>query len=196
MNNRKLSLVFCIVILTGIIIVSGCAKRVSTSEIGEETKPAIKSTAETGKAVEHVAVSEPLTPMAEVVEESKLAMQEAETAPPSVKKAAGIGDAFFDFDRYSIREDAQKTLQGNAVVLKGKSFRKIVIEGHCDERGTSDYNLALGERRAESTKLYIVALGVDPSNIATISYGKEKPFCPDHNEGCWQQNRRAHFMVE
>jgi peptidoglycan-associated lipoprotein len=196
MTRNRFSLILSVLFLSAIIIVSGCAKRVSTSEIGGETKPTVEQKIEAGKAGEQIAVAEPLTPVVEVVEESLPEEPAEETTLSPGKRTSDINDIFFDFDRYSIREDAQKTLQGNAAVLKGKKFRKIVIEGHCDERGTSDYNLALGERRAESTKRYIVALGVAPSNIAAISYGKEKPFCSDRNEECWQQNRRAHFVVE
>ena len=107
----------------------------------------------------------------------------------------GITDVYFDFDRYHIRDDAREPLNQNSVVLKKKDFKKLVIEGHCDERGTSDYNLALGERRAESAKKYLTALGVNSSKISVITYGKEKPFCMEHNEDCWQKNRRAHFVL-
>ncbi len=108
-----------------------------------------------------------------------------------------IGDVFFDFDAATIRSDAESTLQVNAQILKA-SFenREIVIEGHCDERGTAEYNLVLGERRAQSTKQYLVDLGVSSSTIQTISYGKEKPFCQASQPDCWKQNRRGHFVFE
>ena len=80
--------------------------------------------------------------------------------------------------------------------MKANKDSKILIQGHCDERGTLEYNIALGERRAQSAKKYLIDLGIDPSRISTISYGKEKPFCTDHNEECWQENRRAHFAIK
>src|SRR3989337_744623 len=91
-------------------------------------------------------------------------------------------------------ETAKPDLEANASYLKANKNGRILIEGHCDERGTSEYNIALGERRAQAAQKYLVALGVDQSRISTISYGKEKPFCEEHNEQCWQENRRAHFV--
>ena len=111
---------------------------------------------------------------------------------PAQPKAA-LSDVFFDFDRFSVRRDAQPVLEANAGVLKLQPDQQIVIEGHCDERGTSAYNLVLGERRAQSAKHYLQVLGVPPSQIRITSYGKERPFCTEHSEACWQSNRRAHF---
>ncbi len=108
-----------------------------------------------------------------------------------------IGDVYFDFDAATLRSDAETTLQVNAQIFKA-SFenREIVIEGHADERGTAEYNLVLGERRAQSTKQYLVDLGVSPSTIQTVSYGKEKPFCNASQPDCWKKNRRGHFVLE
>ena len=109
----------------------------------------------------------------------------------------GLEDVFFDFDASTIRSDAVSALQANAQILK-VSFedRRVVIEGHCDERGTSEYNLVLGERRAQSTKQYLVDLGVSASSIQTISYGKERPFCTASEPNCWKMNRRGHFVLQ
>ena len=107
----------------------------------------------------------------------------------------GVGDIYFDFDRYHIRKDAQPVLEGNARWLRIETGKSVVIEGHCDERGTLAYNLVLGEKRARSAKHFLEDLGVPASRIQTTSYGEVKPFCKEHNEGCWQQNRRAHFVV-
>ncbi len=108
-----------------------------------------------------------------------------------------IGDVYFDFDAATLRSDAETTLQVNAQILKA-SFdgRPFVIEGHADERGTAEYNLILGERRARSTKQYLVDLGVSSASIQTISYGKEKPFCNASLPDCWKKNRRGHFVLE
>lgn len=101
----------------------------------------------------------------------------------------------FDFDKYDIRPGDVEILNGNSALLKKFPNVKIQIEGHCDERGTNEYNLALGERRANSTKKYLVSLGIAADRISTISYGEEKPMDPGHNEEAWTKNRRAHFVI-
>ncbi len=108
---------------------------------------------------------------------------------------AGLTPIYFDFDKSVIRPDAKTTLRKNAHWLKAHPAVKIRIAGNCDERGTVAYNQALGERRAKSAKQYLAALGVAPSRIALISYGKEKPICTEHAETCWQKNRRDDFVA-
>ncbi|HVO00623.1 MAG TPA: peptidoglycan-associated lipoprotein Pal [Candidatus Cybelea sp.] len=98
---------------------------------------------------------------------------------------------YFGFDRYDLTAEAQSQLQKEAAWLNQYKQHTVTIEGHCDERGTREYNLALGERRANSVANYLVALGVDKGRISTISYGKERPICTDSNESCWSQNRRG-----
>ena len=113
--------------------------------------------------------------------------------PLEVEERRELQDVFFDYDRYFIRDDARETLRANAeILLKNKDLR-VVLEGHCDERGTVEYNIALGEKRALAVKKYLTDLGVDPDRLDIISYGKERPFCFEHNEQCWQENRRVHF---
>jgi len=106
-----------------------------------------------------------------------------------------LGDVFFDLDRSELREDGRSVLQKNADWLRRWSSTRITIEGHCDERGTAEYNLALGERRASAVREYLTGLGVPSSRILVISKGKETPFCTQSSEDCWQQNRRGHFVV-
>lgn len=107
-----------------------------------------------------------------------------------------VGDrVFFDFDRYNLKPKARETLQRQAAWLKRYPSVLIAVEGHADERGTREYNLALGERRANSAKNYLVALGIDPNRIRTISYGKERPAVPGSNEAAWAQNRRAVTVI-
>jgi len=103
---------------------------------------------------------------------------------------------YFDFDKYDIRPNDAKTLDANAAWLKTNANNLVLIEGHCDERGTNEYNLALGEKRAKAAMNYLVAQGVQASRITIISYGKERPTCTEHSEGCWAKNRRAHFLVK
>lgn len=106
-----------------------------------------------------------------------------------------LGDVFFDYDRYNIRSDANKALKKNAKWLKRYPGVEVQIEGHCDERGTNEYNLALGQRRATSARNFLISLGVPAEKIYTISYGEERPFAQGHDEDSWSQNRRAHFLI-
>jgi peptidoglycan-associated lipoprotein len=105
-----------------------------------------------------------------------------------------VRDAYFDYDKADIRPDARASLSQTADFLKGHPSIKTTIEGHCDERGSTEYNLALGDRRATAVKQYLVSLGVSADRLSTVSFGKEKPFCNESNESCWQQNRRGHFV--
>ena len=104
-----------------------------------------------------------------------------------------VQDIFFDFDKYEIRPDQQQADKRDADALEERPNIKILIEGHCDERGSEKYNIALGDRRANAEKAYLVAHGISESRIDTVSYGKERPFDPGHNEDAWAKNRRDHF---
>ena len=124
-------------------------------------------------------------------------------APPVVSAPApgdqelfsrNVKDIYFDYDKYNIRPADQGTLAADAAFLKAHPNVRFTIEGHCDERGSTEYNLALGDNRASAVKQALVNLGVPAANIKTISYGKEKPSCTEHTEACWQQNRRGHFV--
>jgi peptidoglycan-associated lipoprotein len=106
-----------------------------------------------------------------------------------------LTDIHFAFDRYDLDDKSRAILKENAAYLKVHPVSRIEIEGHCDERGSNAYNISLGERRVQATKSYLISLGVDESQIRTISYGEERPFCFESNEACWYQNRRAHFLV-
>jgi len=106
-----------------------------------------------------------------------------------------LADAFFDLDSAQVSDEAKGTLQKDADWMKKWGTTKIMIEGHCDSRGTAEYNLALGDRRAKAVQEYLVGLGVAANRIQIVSKGKEQPFCADNNESCWQQNRRGHFLI-
>ena len=126
--------------------------------------------------------------------------------PPPAPVAAGpsdeemfnqnVKDAFFDYDKSDIRSDAQQALMADAAFLQQHPNIRFTIEGHCDERGSTEYNLGLGDRRATAAKDFLVQQGVSADRIRTISYGKEKPFCSEHTEQCWQENRRAHLVYQ
>ncbi len=107
-----------------------------------------------------------------------------------------IKDIFFDYDKYDVRPDQQAALQADAAWLSQHPNVRFTVEGHCDERGSTEYNLALGDNRANAVKNALVQAGVSADRIKTISYGKEKPFCTESNEQCWQQNRRGHFVYQ
>jgi peptidoglycan-associated lipoprotein len=106
-----------------------------------------------------------------------------------------LADVFFDYDMSEIRNEARGPLQKNADWMKRWASTQITVEGHADSRGSSEYNLALGARRANSVKDYLVNLGIPANRITVVSKGKESPFCTDENESCWQQNRRGHFLI-
>ncbi len=106
-----------------------------------------------------------------------------------------VKDAFFDYNKSDIRPDARDALSQTADFLRGHAQIKVTIEGHCDERGSTEYNLGLGDRRANATKQFLVSLGISADRMNIVSYGKEKPFCMEHSESCWQQNRRGHFIM-
>jgi peptidoglycan-associated lipoprotein len=104
-------------------------------------------------------------------------------------------DVFFDYDQYNVRPDARPILDNVALFLSRNKNFNVVVEGHCDERGTNEYNLALGEKRAKSAQSYLSSLGVLPSRMMVQTYGEEKPLCTEQDEACWQRNRRAHFVL-
>ena len=179
--------------------------RVTEPPVVEAPRPAEPAPAPVEQPAEK-AVEQPAEKVAEQPAEKaaeqpaeKAAEQPAAVAPAPVapaSKLAELADVFFDYDKFSIRMDASPVLDANARLLKAENGWKLVIAGHCDERGTSAYNLVLGERRAQAAKKYLADLGVPVSQVQVTSYGKEKPFCTEHNQECWQQNRRAHFSAQ
>jgi peptidoglycan-associated lipoprotein len=120
----------------------------------------------------------------------------ARQAPREFATTPALADIHFDFDKYAIRPEDAQILDRNARWLRDNPGELILIEGHCDERGTNEYNLALGDRRAKATMEYLVARGVTAQRMSVISYGEERPLCRDHTEACWAQNRRAHFLAK
>jgi peptidoglycan-associated lipoprotein len=115
--------------------------------------------------------------------------------PPVTPASSPLKEIYFEFDRYDLRPEARASLKANADWLKGNPSVRVQIEGHCDERGTTEYNLALGAKRAQAAKSFLMSLGVAAERLSTISYGEETPVCKEHNEGCWQKNRRDRFVI-
>ncbi len=198
----KKSFSILIVILCLGLIMAGCPKKTVVKEEPSVTKSEEASRLEAERAAREAKEKE----SARIKEEEAKKEREKEFEKSLVaKKTPGIeGEVFestllkdihFDFDKYDIRPGDTEILKENAALLMKYPNVKIQIEGHCDERGTIEYNLALGERRANSTKKYLISIGISTDRISTISYGKEKPLDPDHNEEAWAKNRRAHTVI-
>lgn len=117
-------------------------------------------------------------------------------SPGDYSAADALKDVYFDYDRHALTPEAARTLTANAAWLKSHPGTAVLVEGHCDARGTGEYNLALGQRRAQSVRDFLLAQGIQASRIATISYGKERAACSESTEECWARNRRAHFLVK
>jgi len=193
MRLRRSSLLLVMPLLIMTLFLVGCPKRPATTAA---SAPA------------------PMAPPAAVVVPTPAPMAVAPAAPaapaPAPAPAApvtpprpsefmanpALKDVYFDFDKYDIRPGDAKILDSNAGWLKGNANTLVLIEGHCDERGTNEYNLALGERRAKATMNYLVSQGIQASRITIISYGEERPVCSEKTEACWAQNRHAHFLVK
>jgi peptidoglycan-associated lipoprotein len=172
---------------------AACAKK--KPPIARATPPPPSSGAPSGTppappepVVEPPPVSVPPEPN---VESSDLASRSLD----EINKQSPLQPVFYEFDSAEMSADAQAALTKNAEILKTNATWVVSIEGHCDERGTAEYNLALGERRALAARTYLVSLGISPDRLRTVSYGKEFPFDPGHTEQAWSKNRRAHFVV-
>jgi len=166
-HERRILLVFALLATIGIS--SGCSRKPKPAIAPAPTPPPVTETQPT---------TEPAKPP---------------EAPPPVA-AVELQDVFFDFDRYNLRDDARNSLNADAKALDANASVRVLLEGHCDERGTVEYNLALGQKRADAVRSYLVQYGIDPARISTISYGEERPFAEGHDEGAWWQNRRVHFV--
>ena len=175
------------------LVAVGCAKKQTVKSEGAQGAPGAVS-APAGGAVGGAPGKEaPAAPGA-------VSPATPPAAAPGVavteEKLSQFDDVRFDFDKSEVKEDGRKTCQVVADYLKKNPRTKLQIEGHCDERGTAEYNMALGERRATAVMTYLVSLGVSKANLSTVSFGKEKPLDPGHNEETWAKNRRAHFILK
>lgn len=169
-----------IIVLSLVLFMAGCAKK-GVEQVEEVTPPPSQETAAPGMDM--------TMPGTEQVEVTEQAAMDAEIANFQDK------DIYYDFDKFNLTPDARKILAEKASFLNVHPEIKIKVEGHCDERGTREYNLALGERRAKAAMDYLIFLGINPMRISTISYGEERPLDPGHNEEAWTKNRRAHFLI-
>lgn len=180
----KKVLILTLVCLLVFAFTLSCRKKVE--ETPPPPPPQVKEQPKVEKVVEPAPPKEP-----ELTEEEIFMNKSLE----EINREAPLRMIHFDFDKYFIRDDAKPVLEGNAAWLKKFRTAQILIEGHCDERGTEEYNLALGEKRAKSTFDYLVSLGVSPSRLKTISYGKSQPIDMGHTEAAWDKNRRAQVTV-
>jgi peptidoglycan-associated lipoprotein len=186
--KSKYPYVFSVVLCVALLSFWGCPKKTEVSSAPGASEQAAEQKSREEAAKER-ARQEKLRE--EQAREEELARERAAAAA-----SAGLQPVYFDFDRAFIRSDASATMKANADWLKAHPKAKIRIEGNCDERGTIEYNQALGQRRAASAKKFLTDLGISGSRISLISYGKEKPVCTDSTEGCWQKNRRDDFIAE
>jgi peptidoglycan-associated lipoprotein len=174
------------------LVTVGCAKKQTVKSEGAEGAPGAAAPAP--GAVTEAPVSE--APPAPAVVAPATPPAAAPGVAVTEERFSQFDDVRFDFDKSELKEDGRKTSQAVADYLKKNPRAKIQIEGHCDERGTSEYNMALGERRATAVMNYLVSLGVSKGALSTVSFGKEKPLDPGHDEGAWAKNRRAHFVLQ
>jgi peptidoglycan-associated lipoprotein len=177
------------------LIVTGCAKRPATTSAASAPAPAAPPSTATAPSTPAPQAPAP-APATAAATTPVPAAPATRPSPKEFVSIAALRDVFFDFDKYDIRPEDAKTLDANAAWLKTNADNLVLIEGHCDERGTNEYNLALGERRAKATMNYLVSQGVQANRITIISYGEERPVCTEKNESCWSKNRRGHFLVK
>lgn len=197
-----------LVVIPGLMFTVSCAKKVTQAEpSAEETAVAAESETDTAARIaeEKAAQEEAARQWEMATEEDMEAQARAEAAAreaelkqdmAAAKQMFENEDIYFDFDSSALQTMAREVLQRKADWLLEMMEASIIIEGHCDDRGTEAYNIALGDRRAESAKAFLVDIGIDPSRLTTISYGEERPVDPSSNAEAWAKNRRVHFIVE
>jgi peptidoglycan-associated lipoprotein len=194
--RSPMHMLFVVGVLAGSLALMGCPKR---PEVGQAGPGAVGPAAATAPAPSPAAPAPQAqeTPVTRPTPPAVAPVTPAPSAPSAAAAPAAspLKDVFFDFDKSNIKDDQKAALADDASWLKSNANAKITIEGHCDERGTVEYNLALGERRAKATKDYLIAAGIAADRISTISYGKERPFVLGHDESAWKWNRRSHFVL-
>jgi peptidoglycan-associated lipoprotein len=202
--RSNVQVLFAAAVLIGSLALYGCPKRPEVLQAGPA---AVGPQAATAPAPAPGPAAQPSpqtaeTPVTRTPAPAETPVQPAPAAAAPAAAAAAVPgpsplkDVFFDFDKSNIRDDQKAALNDNVGWLKGNTGAKLLIEGHTDERGTAEYNLGLGERRAKAVKDYLIAAGIAADRISTISYGKERPFVLGHDESAWKWNRRGHFVLQ
>ena len=191
MVTRAAQITLMSLLLAGLMI-TGCAKRPATTAASAAAPaPAAAPSPAPAPSTPSAAAPAPPAPAA-----AAAPAPAPRPVPKEFMAVAALKEVYFDFDKYDIRPEDAKTLDANATWLKSNGDNLVLIEGHCDERGTNEYNLALGERRAKATMNYLVSQGIQANRITIISYGEERPVCTEKTEACWAKNRRANFLVK
>lgn len=191
MRRQKIFMtLFLVAIICAFVLPAGCAKKAVMKE-----EPAMEKEAAVEKQAPAQAAEAAPAKAPEEQKVDEAAMAAAAAAALADKEASQFADIYFAYDRFDLRPDARKILAMHAKWLTAHPEFMVRIEGNCDERGTVEYNMALGQRRAASAMKYLVDLGVGKNRISTITYGKERPLDPGHNEEAWAKNRRDHFSV-
>ncbi len=177
---------------------AGCAKKKVAAQAPPPPSPPA-ATQQAQSTQQPTRNTTPTPPPAPVTPQTSR-MPDAQTRARIDTLLGRISDAYFDYDKHTLRPDAIKALEADSTelrdILKDYPDYKLTIEGHCDERGSAEYNMALGQERAEAAKTYLVQVGIPATQLATVSYGKEKPACDEHDEACWQKNRRIHIVAD
>ena len=179
----------CVLLVTVVFLVPGCQKKqISSEPYGTESADEARRKAEEEAMRKKKGIGE------EDLQSAKDREEQARMMLSEERKAFENEDIYFPYDSAALTPEAQEILRKKAVWLQENPTAEVTVEGHCDERGTNEYNLALGEARAQSTKNYLIDLGISASRIGTISYGEERPLDPTSSEEAWAKNRRAHFI--
>jgi len=195
-----------VAVLIGSLALYGCPKRPEVMQAAPAPAgPAAATVPGPAAAPAQPSPQTAETPVTRPAPPAETPVRPSQAAPSTMAPAAAqpgapgpspLKDVFFDFDKANIRDDQKAALNDNVGWLKGNTGAKLLVEGHCDERGTAEYNLGLGERRAKAVKDYLIAAGVAADRVSTISYGKERPFVLGHDESAWKWNRRGHFVIQ
>jgi peptidoglycan-associated lipoprotein len=186
--NRVRRLTSCVALTAAVaVFAAGCHKKVPAPAPAPPPPPAAPVTPPPPAPPP----PPPAPPPAPLTEEQIFAQKSLD----QLNAEKPLDDVYFELDKSTIRDESRASLQKDADWMKKWTSTKVTVEGHCDSRGSSEYNLALGSRRAEAVKDYMVSLGIAGDRLEVISKGKEAPFCTDENEACWQQNRRGHFII-
>jgi len=187
-------MLFVVALLVTSVALFGCPKR---PEVTQATPAAVGPAATAPGAAPAAPGTKPgETPVTRPAAPAEAPAKPAAAGPAAAPAASPLKDVFFDYDKAAVKDDQKAALNDDIAWLKGNAKAKVLIEGHCDERGTAEYNLGLGERRAKAVKDYLIAAGIPADRISTISYGKERPFVLGHDESAWKWNRRAHFVLQ
>jgi peptidoglycan-associated lipoprotein len=192
--SRKQTIWIVMPMLLSLVLLSGCPKKKPVTRPTDLNVDTTTVSPPPAGPTTDVKPPQAPAPTADQTEDPLLS-QDLQVVNDELRRRGFSPDIYFDYDQSALTDDSRGKLSRNADLLKAQSRLSMTIEGHCDERGTSEYNLALGERRANAAKSYLSSLGVGADRMRTLSYGSERPVCTEHEESCWSQNRRDHMII-